>query len=358
MKISRNQPCPCGSGKKYKKCCLEKDDREHTSKSMNTLDSTASGLDTAVGATAPLPPYAAAKLFEESEPFVEMKRRQPARAALFWTPSRAAALETEELVTALRELGVDGSRDAYMELARNRVSAWELSNVWHTKITKRLSRHEQDFIGIAACELWKRYCPDRPSIEMLDDWMQEGYRFMMDGRGAQACERWSTVWELVRSRLRAAMRTCDDASVVFDGSQVLFNWVQDFALELHNAAVDNARYADTGVQLCEDVLHHFPDETELFRLNFRADLGEFYYLAGRPQDGERVLLNLIRDYPDRAAGYARLSDILAYGARRHDTPLDPQRAEKLLEDALARPVTDASDCDLATRLDDLRNTNQ
>ncbi len=25
-KISRNSPCPCGSGKKYKKCCLEKDE--------------------------------------------------------------------------------------------------------------------------------------------------------------------------------------------------------------------------------------------------------------------------------------------------------------------------------------------
>jgi preprotein translocase subunit SecA len=23
-KIGRNEPCPCGSGKKYKKCCLEK----------------------------------------------------------------------------------------------------------------------------------------------------------------------------------------------------------------------------------------------------------------------------------------------------------------------------------------------
>ena len=22
MKIGRNEPCPCGSGKKYKKCCL------------------------------------------------------------------------------------------------------------------------------------------------------------------------------------------------------------------------------------------------------------------------------------------------------------------------------------------------
>jgi uncharacterized protein YecA (UPF0149 family) len=24
-KIGRNDPCPCGSGKKYKKCCLNKD---------------------------------------------------------------------------------------------------------------------------------------------------------------------------------------------------------------------------------------------------------------------------------------------------------------------------------------------
>ena len=25
MKPGRNDPCPCGSGKKYKKCCLDKD---------------------------------------------------------------------------------------------------------------------------------------------------------------------------------------------------------------------------------------------------------------------------------------------------------------------------------------------
>lgn len=27
-KISRNAPCPCGSGKKYKKCCLQKDEAQ------------------------------------------------------------------------------------------------------------------------------------------------------------------------------------------------------------------------------------------------------------------------------------------------------------------------------------------
>ncbi|WP_419655736.1 SEC-C motif protein [Desulfosarcina variabilis str. Montpellier] len=30
-KISRNAPCPCGSGKKYKKCCLQKDETKSIS---------------------------------------------------------------------------------------------------------------------------------------------------------------------------------------------------------------------------------------------------------------------------------------------------------------------------------------
>jgi hypothetical protein len=41
MKIGRNAPCPCGSGKKYKKCCLERDEqaaRERASAQTAELD--------------------------------------------------------------------------------------------------------------------------------------------------------------------------------------------------------------------------------------------------------------------------------------------------------------------------------
>lgn len=31
MKIGRNEPCPCNSGKKYKKCCIQKDAEEKKS---------------------------------------------------------------------------------------------------------------------------------------------------------------------------------------------------------------------------------------------------------------------------------------------------------------------------------------
>ena len=27
-KTGRNSPCPCGSGKKYKRCCIDKDERD------------------------------------------------------------------------------------------------------------------------------------------------------------------------------------------------------------------------------------------------------------------------------------------------------------------------------------------
>ena len=162
------------------------------------------------------------------------------------------------------------------------------------------------------------------------------------------------VWETIRERLRPEMRTIDDAAVVFSGTQALYNWIQDYLVEIRNAAVDERGYAETGVRLCEEVLAQFPDEDELFLINFRGDLGELLCLAGEPERGERVFLELIRDYPDTAAGYARLADLLGYGPTSGGEPTDRQRAQQVREEALARPVTDAADYDLELRLSDLR----
>ena len=37
-KIGRNAPCPCGSGKKYKKCCLGKDKTDKKALPRDLLD--------------------------------------------------------------------------------------------------------------------------------------------------------------------------------------------------------------------------------------------------------------------------------------------------------------------------------
>ena len=33
-KIGRNDPCPCGSGQKYKRCCLSRDEAEHAAQHL------------------------------------------------------------------------------------------------------------------------------------------------------------------------------------------------------------------------------------------------------------------------------------------------------------------------------------
>ena len=40
----RNDPCPCGSGKKYKKCCMEKMERGFTAKVISSGTGTGMGL--------------------------------------------------------------------------------------------------------------------------------------------------------------------------------------------------------------------------------------------------------------------------------------------------------------------------
>ena len=351
-KIGRNDPCPCGSGKNYKRCCLGKDapTRALPDSAERAPAQVTSPIHPSLGPFAGMTAYVIAKLFEDSEQFARMKRLEPEKAHLFWTPRKVAARSTEEILVQLRTLAVDASCEAYLALAEGRTSAWAISEQWRGTIARPLSRHAEDFLGLAACELWRRYCPERPSIEMLDDRMQEGYRLASEGQGAMVCDSWWEIWQTVRSRLRPEMNTAQRAAAVFDGTQCLFNWVQDFAVELHNTALEERRYARIGVQLCEEVLAHFPGEGKLFRNNFRADLGEFHFLAGENAEGERVLLELIRDHPDCAAGYVRLADLLGYGPKPNSEPINRERARELLEQALAQPVTDAADYDLEKRL--------
>ncbi len=358
-KTGLNSHRPCGSRKKYKKCGMPPEERESRAVESRTAGQVAllapkrteEHLSALLGGLAP---YVVAKMVAESEQFAEMKRKDLARAALFWTPDRLAGLETTEILGRLHDLGIDGTRAAYLAVARGRTSAWEISDVWRDNARSGLTRFDDDFLGLAACELWKRYCPERPSIEMLDDWMQDGYQLSEERKADQACDRWLEVWEVIWPRLNPRMRTCDEASVVFSGTQCLFNWVQDFSQELMMAARRATRYGEMGARFCRQILEQFTGEDDLFRDNFRADLGELHFFADQDAEGERVLLDLIAEHPYRGQGYVRLSDILSWSPSEQTPPRDLPRAIQILEEALALPVGDAADYDIELRLADLR----
>jgi tetratricopeptide (TPR) repeat protein len=197
---------------------------------------------------------------------------------------------------------------------------------------------------------------DGAAVDRIDLLMQEGYRLSAARDTAGACQVWDRTWQLIRARFDPTMRTCEEAGVVFTGTQLLFNWVQDFCMELLNAALDDPSYAEMGIRFCHEVLAQFTHESDSFTLNFRADLGELYGLAGRLDEGQKTFLDLIRDRPVSALGYVRLAELLAQGVGRQGQPIDLDRARELLEQALEKP--DADDFDVALRLADLRRSSE
>ena len=368
-RIGRNDPCPCGSGMKYKKCCLgaqgpRRDPAREAAfddspQEPEILDPGGSRSVKRSGPTEPghafshLSAYALAKMLDKPE----MVRLAPMgvsrRLRGLWTPGKVAPLETEAIQGRLRAIGVDPSREAFLDLAADRISAWEVSNVWREGIGRRLGRDDDDFLGLGACELWKRFCPERPSVEMLDDGMGQGYEWSARNESEKACDRWWEVWETLRPRFRPETRATDQTLPVYRGSYFLGNWIQDFSIEIRPALSREARYARMGARFCREVLAQFPDEGDLFRANFRADMGEYLFAAGRAEEGEEALRALIGEMPHRAIGYLRLAEVHESSAEAGLDPEGKARARALLEGAIAYPVDDASDWDLEARLEEL-----
>jgi hypothetical protein len=76
MKAGRNDPCPCGSGKKYKKCCLAKDQ------------------EASLGRTAVIPPPPSSVASPRPAPFLTQQGLKPAGPT---APARAAEAPTPPL---------------------------------------------------------------------------------------------------------------------------------------------------------------------------------------------------------------------------------------------------------------------
>lgn len=363
MKIHRNEPCPCGSGKKYKKCCLSSvqevapkfvsvsgesfdhipdvDEHDHDGHDCQQhLQPISSQERRSRPELGKMSPYSVVRMVEDKLPKNDPKVRR------LWLPEDVERLSTEEILARFQRIGIRLDKENFLGMARGKTWAWRLSDAWRTS---GMRSEDDDFIGLATCELWKRWIPETPSVEMLDDWMQEGYRLLSERKTEAACDIWQKTWDVIRSRMTPDMTTCDEATEVFDGVQCLFNWTQDFTLELANASLKAPVYAERGIKYIHELLDQFKDEDENYRTNALADVGDLLFKLGNKTEGTRVFLDLIRDHPHLGIGYCRLSD--------HVRATDREWANKLLDEAQAK-ASDKKYWDVQARKEDLQDPKE
>ena len=110
-KIGRNEPCPCGSGKKYKKCCLDK--------------------------PSPISLYLQSLLsYEEVD-----------------------GMSTEEIIQRLNSLGISFDQDTFLQDIERYYSAEEISENWFETFNVTAEGRDEDFPWLAAWVLWERLAP-------------------------------------------------------------------------------------------------------------------------------------------------------------------------------------------------------
>lgn len=382
-KPRRNDPCPCGSGRKYKKCCLSKDEAAHTTTTGHSAvhDPTAAtqvseGLrdfarDMGGGLSArsvsellwtkgiSMTPYTVARISEDPRSAGEsphLRRLMERGIREQWTRKKVAAMTTEAIEAQLAAFGVEHSRERFVRLASKRNSAWTLSEAWRKDDSVRCTEKEEDFLGLAACELWKRLVTDPPSMEMLDDWMQEGYGLVEQDKEPDACSMWWKVWRSLLPRLTPEMRTMHSVEEAFSGYQSIFNWSQDFEMHLGNAARHDVSFAAIGRQYCTEWMAQFPDDDDGMQVSFRRALAWFLSQLGETAEMAAVLHRILEEWPEDIWSYVALADAYShFSSREYRLPLDLGKAIGYLEQGLAVAARTPYDRDvIEDRLAELR----
>ncbi len=268
-KIGRNAPCPCGSGKKFKKCCIDKE--------MPSISET--GRD------------------------------------YHWSFEEIEELTTEQIISKLRGFGVDFDPAQFQEDVKRFYSAGDLVDYWRSNFTITATGFDLDFIWMACNVLWDRLAPGVINSEQLDKLMQRGYNLLEVGgkeKTTEGCKLWLQVWDHLKPRFTDEMKSIRDAEKVFSGLQCLFNWCQDFEQELHNAGLYDPYFFEKRIEYCREFCSLFPNSNELIIMNMKIAEAQSYFFIGKGGDGDQAFEALVEEFPDNVWVYIGWGDMYCF----------------------------------------------
>jgi tetratricopeptide (TPR) repeat protein len=265
-------------------------------------------------------------------------------------PLRADArrLTDGELLAKLRSFRIEIDRAWLGRKCQQALSAQEIAGPLMDQGGHR--GLESDWIWICVATLWRRWFPEQPSFEELDDKMQAGYELLKSSGAVAACRVWLEAWDDVLRLLdKAGIDSIEEFDERFRGTQSLFNWIQDLEDELWNAGLEDRQFLTARVAVCEEGLRRFRTDDELLTENRRRALAESYYELGETDKAESLYRDWLKLDPRWGWGWIGWSD--CYRFTRTELR-DWGRSEQLLREGLA--VADVRGrSDLAERLADL-----
>jgi hypothetical protein len=361
-KVGRNDPCPCGSGKKYKKCCLGKVEDEGEGSLEETLQEinrplnrlaldrfdqevledpeTQKRVSTVIKKTKmPGAPFQDLRSFQE---YISKK----------WSRKKLKMMQASEIIGKLSSMNVNFNECLFKEQIQNHVSAIRLSeDHYYTQNWRGKDDLDEDFIWLAITELWDRLSPEKPNVEQIDYLMQEGFVDIEKNNYKGGLEKWGKTWDMIKSVVPKTLRSVEEVDAFFDVlTQSVSNWCQDYEIELHNGAIrEGSAFWEKRISYCHAFCQIFPDSDEEIIQNMMIGEGESYTALRNFDAADRVFYELVRKFPCNAWNYIAWGDQYFYSDDADEQDFD--KAEKMYRLGLAYCILDRED--IQERLYDL-----
>lgn len=335
MKIGRNDPCHCGSGKKYKRCCLGKQVTEYAEPKA---------------AKAPIGLLSfmrSKKIFQNNQKLMdEFNKVVPRNIAgesfkefyeNVWDDEKVRKMDTAEIIKKLESMNVEFNLEQFKEQTTQYICAVRLAEDHYYSQNHSVQDKDEDFIWIAICELWRRLAPKRWNIEMIDDCMRDGYEEIENKDYKEGLGKWETAWEMIKYIVPTHITSVISADAFMPEplTQSIYNWCQDFETELHNAGLEKKGYLTKLIKYCREFCERFYETDGLIIQNMLRAEAESYLLLGNRALADELFEGIIKRFPESVWGYVGWADTYThdfYGKKF----IDYGKAEKIYKLGLIR----------------------
>lgn len=284
----RNDPCPCGSGKKYKKCCIPQFDK----------------------------------------PAAPAHKDGGAEYDGAMTPDDWNDVPEEEIVAMLRSFGVETGRKAFVAELRETLDPLKVKERWEAGMSAEQRRRSGDFPYCAAVQLSRRWAPNLNSIDKLEDLIGETEAVGNE----EALGRLRTVWRSLKELyisphgFRSFRELEDTFGTYYDLETALF----DYADGLWNAGLKQEGNKRTELlqerlQLCDEVVRLLPDAESVNHPEWCRLSAQTLEGLGRYGEAEAAYQSLVKEYPSWVWGYVGLGGLYA----NREDGRDPAKARDI-----------------------------
>lgn len=240
----------------------------------------------------------------------------------------------EEILAKLQSIGFQITRETLGEWCRKEISADNLSKRLIKKWNLKLYGGEDDFSWMGLAVLWERWFPEFPSLEMLDDSMQNGYKLLENGNTIEAMKAWSYSWESIKWLMaQYNIPSIESFDEVFLGTQSIYNWASDFEMEHRNVGIKEPDFLQQRIDFCTEYIERYKNPEEPNIKNMRRAIAETLFLMGKREEGDKLFEQYLSSDPTWGWGWIGWSD--EFNFIKGDPNRNPDKAVEILKRGLS-----------------------